>query len=205
MTSDAPPRFPRRTIHLDFHTGPAVPDVGAEFDPEQFAETFAAAHVDSVTVFAKCHHGHLYYPTDRPERHPNLRPGLDLLGDQIEALHSRGIRAPIYLSVQVDEYAANTHPEWIARTEDLRQVKRAASAFEAGWQILDMSSPYQDYVAEQLAEVLHRFAPVDGMFLDMCWDQPSTTKWAIDGARQAGLDPRDPDDRDRYARQVAHT
>ena len=205
MNSDTPPRFPRRTIHLDFHTGPAVPDVGAEFDPEQFAQTFAAAHVDSVTVFAKCHHGHLYYPMDRPERHPNLRPGLDLLGDQIEALHSRGIRAPIYLSVQVDEYAANTHPEWIARTEDLRQVKRAASAFEAGWQILDMSSPYQDYVAEQLAEVLRRFGPVDGMFLDMCWDQPSTTKWAMDGARQAGLDPRDPDDRDRYARQVAHT
>jgi hypothetical protein len=205
MTTDDRPGFPRRTIHLDFHTGPAIPDVGAEFDPGEFAGTLAAAHVDSVTVFAKCHHGHLYYRTGRPERHPNLKPDLDLLGEQVEALHARGIRAPIYMSVQVDEYAANSHPEWLARHEDLRQVKRATSAFEAGWQILDMSSPYQDYFADQLSEVLRRFAPVDGMFLDMCWDQPSASKWAIDGARKAGFDPTDAEDRNRYARQVAHS
>jgi Hypothetical glycosyl hydrolase 6/Beta-galactosidase trimerisation domain len=205
MITDSRPSFPRRTIHLDFHTGPAVPDVGAEFDPEQFASTLAAAHVDSVTLFAKCHHGHLYFLTDRPERHPNLKPGLDLLGEQITALRARGIRTPIYMSVQVDEYAAGTHPEWLALTEDLRQVKRATSAFEAGWQILDMSSPYQEYFTEQLAEVLRRFAPMDGMYLDMCWDQPSASKWAIDGARKAGFDPTDADDRRRYARQVAHS
>jgi hypothetical protein len=204
MMVDGRRRMPRRTIHLDFHTGPEVPDVGAEFDPDEFASTFATAGVDSVTVFAKCHHGHLYYLTDRAERHPNLRSGLDLLGSQIEALHAQGIRAPIYISVQCDEYAANTHPDWIALHEDLRQVKRATSAFEAGWQILDMSSPYQEYLAEQVAEVLGRFAPVDGIFLDMCWDQPSASKWAIDGARQAGLDPRDAEHRARYARQNAH-
>ncbi len=197
--------FPRRTVHLDFHTGPDVPDVGGDFDPDQFASTFAAAHVDSVTLFAKCHHGQLYFATDRPERHPSLPADLDLLGAQIEALHARGIRAPIYLSVQVDEASANAHPEWVALTEELRQVKWGGSAFEAGWQILDMSSPYQDHVAGQLDEVLRRFGPVDGIFLDMCWDQPSASRWAVDGARRLGLDPRDPDDRARYARQLAHT
>ena len=74
------PDFPRRMIHLDFHTGPAIPDVGSEFEPEEFAQQFVEARVDSVTVFAKCHHGHLYYNTDRPERHPGLAKGLDLLG-----------------------------------------------------------------------------------------------------------------------------
>ncbi len=202
--------FPRRTVHLDFHTGPDVPDVGSDFDAATFADTFASAHVDSVTVFAKCHHGHLYYDTDRAERHPSLPVGLDLLGEQIEALHSRGIRAPIYLSVQVDEYAANQHPEWIAQEEDTRSVRMYAdktstehSVFRPGWQILDMSSPYQDYLADQLDEVLRTFAPVDGIFLDMCWDQPSSSRWAIDGMKRAGLDPRDGTDRDRYARQVA--
>lgn len=28
--------FPKRTIHLDFHTGPDVKDVGIDFDPENF-------------------------------------------------------------------------------------------------------------------------------------------------------------------------
>jgi hypothetical protein len=199
----AGPFFPKRTIHLDFHTGPGVKGVGAKFDPEAFVDTFARADVDSVTVFAKCHHGHLYYDTDRPERHPGLDRDLDLLEQQITALHSRGIRAPIYLSVQCDEYAANLHPDWIAMN-GLEQVKWASDTFEAGWQILDMSSPYQDFLAEQVQEVIDRFAPLDGLFLDMCWDQPSTSVWAKKGMREAGLDPASEADQAVYARDVAH-
>jgi len=190
-------------IHLDFHTGPAIPDVGKDFDAEAFAQTFADAYVDSVTLFAKCHHGHLYYDTNRPERHPGLARRLDLLGSQIEALHRKGIGAPIYISVQCDEYAANTHPEWMALDADGRQVNQGGP-LGAGWQIMDMSSPYQDYFAEQLAEILDKFAPADGFFLDMCWDQPSCSKWAIDGMRRHGYDPADEADRARYAREVAH-
>lgn len=202
MANDSP-YFPKRTVHLDFHTGPDVRGVGAKFDPDAFADTFAKAEVDSVTVFAKCHHGLLYYTTDRPERHPGLARDLDLLERQITALHSRGIRAPIYLSVQCDEYAANLHPDWIAM-DGLTQVKRSPSPFEAGWQILDMSSPYQDFLAEQVQEVIDRFAPLDGLFLDMCWDQPSSSVWAIRGMTEGGLDPTSEGDRAVYARQVAH-
>ncbi len=196
--------FPLRTVHLDFHTGPWVPDVGADFDPEEFAQIFKEAHVDSVTLFAKCHHGHLYYATDHPARHPSLPAALDLLGQQVDALHHVGIRAPIYLSVQCDEYAAGVHPEWIAIDENLQQVKRRGSAFEAGWQIMDMSSPYQDYLAAELQEVLDKFAPVDGIFLDMCWDQPSISKWALAGMAKRGYDARKDEDRRRYAREVVH-
>src|SRR5690606_431384 len=78
-------------------------------------------------------------------------------------------------------------------------------AYQAGWQILDMSSPYADFLADQLDEVLRRFAPVDGIFLDMCWDQPSASRWAKDGMRRAGLDPASEEDRGRYARRVAHS
>jgi len=193
-----------RQIHLDFHTGPDVPDVGRDFDARAFARTMKRANVNSVTVFAKCHHGLLYYPTKRAEHHPGLKPALDLLGDQIEALHVEGIRAPIYLSVQCDEYAANTHPEWVARKADSGQVKWGDGVFKPGWQILDMSTAYQDYLADQTAEVLRRFKPVDGIFFDMCWDQPSTTRPFIDGMRSAGLDPEDAAQRQRHARTVAH-
>lgn len=82
--------LPFRQIHLDFHTAPQIPDVGAEFDPDVFGNTMARAHVNSVTVFAKCHHGHLYYRTNRPERHPGLRADLDLLERQVEALPTGG-------------------------------------------------------------------------------------------------------------------
>ena len=196
--------LPRRTVHLDFHTGPGIPGVGAGFDPDEFARTFAKARVDSVTLFAKCHHGHLYYDTDRPERHPGLPRDLNLLDAQIEALRSAGIKTPIYLSMAVDEYAAAQHPEWIALEPDGRQVKRYGGRFDAGWYVLDMDSPYQDYFTDQLAEVLGHFGTVDGIFLDMCWDQPSASRWAVDAMRRKGLDPRDPAHRDRHAREVAH-
>ena len=52
-----------RQVHLDFHTSPFIPDVGKDFDAEEFARTLKKAKVDSVNVFSKCHHGYCYYPT----------------------------------------------------------------------------------------------------------------------------------------------
>ena len=194
-------QLPLRQVHLDFHTSPHVPDVGHEFDAETFANAFAAARVNSVTVFAKCHHGHLYYETDSPARHPTLPKGSDMLRQQVDALHARGIRAPIYISVQCDEYAADTHPEWVAIDPEGRRVGRPAGAgtLVPGWQILDMSSPYQEYLAEQTREVLTKFHPVDGIFFDMCWDQVSCSTWAKAKMLERGFDPGKDDDRHRYA------
>lgn len=198
-----PFRLPGRQIHLDFHTGPAVPDVGSQFDAKAFAKTMKQANVDSVTVFAKCHHGHLYYNTKRPERHPGLKKGFDLLGKQVEALHREGIRAPIYISVQCDEYAADTHPEWVARNAETAQVKGGGSVFKPAWQVLDMSTDYQEYLAEQTLEVLKTFKPVDGIFFDMCWDQPSTTTPFMAQMRKANLNPENEADRKKYAHTLA--
>jgi hypothetical protein len=195
--------LPMRQVHLDFHTSPAIGDVGRDFNAKEFAATMKRAHVNSVTVFAKCHHGHLYYNTSRPERHPGLKRGLDLLGQQVEALHREGIRAPIYISVQCDEYSANTHPEWLAKKPDTANVKGSGSAFKPAWQILDMSSPYLDFLIEQTTEVLKKFKPVDGIFFDMCWDQPSASKWAIAGMRKRGFNPELEADRVKYAHQVS--
>lgn len=193
-----------RQIHLDFHTGPAIPGVGAEFDPKAFARTLKAAHVDSITLFAKCHHGHLYYETSDPARHPSLKG--NLLESQIAALKAEGIRTPIYISVQCDEYAANTHPEWIALNPDGSRVGRKPLAGDYfTWQILDMSSPYVDYLLAQTEEVLKKFAPVDGLFFDMCWDQPSCSNWAKAGMVKAKLNPESETDRAIYSRQVVQS
>ncbi|MFT3784873.1 MAG: alpha-L-fucosidase [Tepidisphaeraceae bacterium] len=200
--------LPTRQIHLDFHTGPAIPDVGRDFNADEFARTLADAHVNSVTLFAKCHHGHLYYDTNSPARHPSLPKNVHLLEQQIEACKRHGIRTPIYISVQCDEFAANEHPEWIAVREDKehgRLVGRHPLRHDAfQWQILDMSSPYADYLAQQIEEVVTKFKPVDGIFLDMCWDQISVSKWAKAGMKKLGLDAASETDRNTYALGVVH-
>ena len=50
-------RLRYRQIHLDFHTSELIPDIGAQFDAKRFAGVLSAASVDSVTLFATCHHG----------------------------------------------------------------------------------------------------------------------------------------------------
>jgi hypothetical protein len=193
-----------RQIHLDFHTGPWIEDVGVDFDARAFARAMKKAHVDSVTVFAKCHHGHLYYDTQRPERHPGLKRGNNLLEKQVEALHAEGIRAPIYISVLCDEYAANTHPEWVAMMPDGKHVGRGPlENRNSSWQILDMSSPYQEFLADQTREILRKFKPVDGIFFDMTWDQPSVGNFAKASMLREGLDPENEEDRKKHAHLVA--
>jgi len=60
----------QRRAHLDFHTPPHIPDVGCEFDARSRASTVKRAHSNSVTVFAKSHHGMCSYPTKTGVSHP---------------------------------------------------------------------------------------------------------------------------------------
>ena len=126
---------------------------------------------------------------------------MDLLGEQMEALRSAGIRCPVYLSVQLDQWAARQHPEWVV--VEVGGKLNGAAPLEAGWVCLDMSSPYQDYLASQIDEVLRKYKPTDGVFLDMCWDQVSCSRWALDAMKKKGLDPTHPDDRRDYAHGLA--
>lgn len=43
--------FRFRQVHLDFHTSPDIPNIGAEFDKKEWQETLKLGHVDSITVF----------------------------------------------------------------------------------------------------------------------------------------------------------
>jgi len=192
-----------RQIHLDFHTGEHVPDVGRDFDPDEFAGTLERAHVNSITCFARGHHGYVYYPSKRfPERiHPNLKRS-DLLGGQIQACHKRGIRAPVYITVQWDEYTANEHPEWLMLEADGRV--KGTPPFEAGfYRFLCLNSPYLDFLKEQTREVLEMY-PVDGIFFDIVQAQDDSSQWTRSGMEREGLDPADREARIRYGLKVLH-
>ena len=165
-----------RQVHLDFHTSPHIPDVGAEFDATEIARQFKAAFVDSVTVFAKCHHGMCYYPTLTGTPHPALA-GRDLLGELIEALHREGIRAPVYTTVAWEEDVAQRFPAWRQMRAD-GTFARSGHALEpgavhpGGWWFNDWSHPdYQDYIEAHVREVAGRY-PIDGLFFDILFYAP---------------------------------
>ncbi len=181
--------LPFRQIHLDFHTSPAIPDVAKDFNAAGFAETLKAAHVESVTAFARCHHGMCYYDTSIGPKHPSLEG--DLLGEMIEACHARGIHVPVYITAAWDEWAAYNHPEWAA-------VNRDGSLWLAGpltpnWHgVCLLNEGYQEYLLGITEEVLRNY-PVDGLFMDI-WRGPSPACacWScLRKMSEDGVDPWD--------------
>lgn len=88
-----------RQVHLDFHTSGLIPDIGGRFSKEQFQKALKLGHVDSITVFSKCHHGWAYHPSTANTMHPNLT--FDLLGAELEACREIGVNAPVYISARV--------------------------------------------------------------------------------------------------------
>ncbi len=200
-----PLRF--RQVHLDFHTSEHIPDVAAAFDPDCFAETLANAAVDSITCFARCHHGWLYYPSEQfAERiHPHLkRP--DLLGEQIAACHKRDIRVPIYITVQWDDFTGREHPEWLCLDPEgkyLAEGEHGYSAFQPGfYRFFCLNTPYRDFLKAQTAEVLDRYDPVDGLFFDIVKPQPCACPWCRQDMQARGIDPADPVTRMAFGREV---
>ncbi len=159
----------QRQVHLDFHTSPHIPGVGADFDAREFAATFKRAHVNSVTIFAKCHHGYAYYPSKVCAPHPTMTPGRDLLGEQIEALHREGIRCPIYITVGWDELSSQLHPEWRALFKDGHFGDWKGQP--GMWRFLNWLHPeYQQHIEDITRETLARYGKgVDGYFYDICF------------------------------------
>ncbi len=164
-----------RQVHLDFHTSEHIADIARDFNPADFAKTVKEAFVSSVTVFARCHHGWLYYLSEKfPELvHPNLI-NKNLLLEQVEALHAQGIKAPIYITIQWDYHSATTHPEWLIRNKD--GSHQGSSFTEPGfYQALCVNTSYFDFLLAQTEEVCQLFADkLDGLFFDIvgirpCW------------------------------------
>jgi hypothetical protein len=189
-----------RQVHLDFHTSQHITRIGSDFDPDEFADTLARAHVNSVTCFARCHHGYIYYDTRiNPERrHPYLTR--NLLAEQIDACHRRGIRVPIYTTVQWDQYTAEEHPEWLAVDQDGRI--QGTPPFQAGfYRNLLVNSPYLDFLKAHVQEICQTL-PVDGFFFDIVIPLNDSSVWARRGMQALGLDPTSEHNRSAFGVKV---
>lgn len=190
-----------RQIHLDFHTSGLIDGVGRDFDEEVFAKTLAEAHVDSVTCFARCHHGYLYYRSDKfPERtHPGLVKK-DMLERQIEACRKSGIKTPVYITVQWDHFSAKRHPEWLMRDDTGAPIGQ--KPLEAGfYAFLCVNTGYGGFLREHTLEVMEKLKP-DGIFFDIVQTKPCCCPACVKSMEEKGFDPFSEEDRNRHYKKV---
>ncbi len=177
-----------RQVHLDFHTSGLIPEIGVKFDKKQFQAALKAGHVDSITVFSKCHHGYAYHPSKANEMHPNLN--FDLLGAQIEAAHEIGVKTPVYLSAGLDEKIARKKTEWLM--DDMEHTCDVNFA-EAHYHSLCFNTPYLDYLLAQIKEVLENY-DADGIFLDIVGVRMCCCNKCMQDMYARGMDPKNPED-----------
>jgi hypothetical protein len=193
-----------RQVHLDFHTSGLIEDVAKDFDPEAFAQLLKASYVNSVTCFARCHHGYLYYDSKKnPERiHPHLKRR-HLLKEQIEACHKQNIRVPVYTTIQWDQYTAQRHPEWLVRDENGAPIAFGnTNVFQPGfYNHLDIATDYISFLKAHIKDIFES-VPVDGLFLDIHHIMPNANEAAIAGMLKKGLDPTKEAVRLHYNKEV---
>ncbi|NBD24457.1 alpha-amylase family protein [Paenibacillus glycinis] len=176
-----------RQVHLDFHTSEAIGRIGSRFAKEQFQDMLRKGHVDSITVFSKCHHGWAYHPSEANEIHPGLT--FDLLGGMIEAAHEIGVNTPVYLSAGLDEKITRRRPEWLIRAKN-EATTWAKDFMTPGYHRLCMNTPYLDVLVAQIEEVVRNY-DVDGIFLDIVGVVPCYCQTCVASIRAEGGDPRD--------------
>lgn len=191
-----------RQIHLDFHTSPYIPNVAEDFCAEEFARTLKEGHIDSITCFARCHHGYLYYPSKlQPEMiHPNLTKK-DLLLQQIEACHEQNIKAPIYTTVQWDGYIAKNHPEWLAIDEDGQYINSQNVPEPHFYYTICLNSGYREYFKNHLQDIIDVVGVdnIDGFFMDILFKVECKCPHCVEKMSKLGFDSEQKVDRIAYS------
>ncbi|MCR5357042.1 MAG: beta-galactosidase trimerization domain-containing protein [Lachnospiraceae bacterium] len=191
--------LPYRQIHLDFHTSPYIDGIGEKFDSREFTETLKKAHVNSINLFAKCHHGMYYYPTKIGTMHPNLK--FDLFGEQIKACKENNIRALAYTCVSWNEDWADRHPEWLTVDADgVVGVKKPFDSSFYSWRhICHNNRDYQDILKQEFKEIYELYHP-DGFWIDIIQGKKCICGTCSADMKELGLDPRCSDDVNRFDR-----
>ncbi len=187
----------KRQVHLDFHTSELVP-VGNNFSKEQFQKALKAGHVDSITVFSKCHHGWSYHPTEVNEIHPQL--DFDLLGAQLEACKELGVNAPVYISAGYDEKEFVRHPEWRWwYSPDPKDMEEYFN--EVHFHVLCFNTGYLDLLCAQIEEVMIKYNPC-GIFLDIIAPRICVCEKCVKDMKALGLDAENEEDCLKHAQIV---
>ncbi len=189
--------FRFRQVHLDFHTSPAIESIGEAFNKEEWQASLKAGHVDSITVFSKCHHGYSYHPSRVNEIHPNL--SFDLLAAQLEACREIGVKAPVYISAGFDEKDALRHPEWLYHDKNFSADWM--NFMSPGYHLLCFNTGYLDKLLAEIEEVMVKYNPCE-IFLDIVGERVCYCAKCREDMKKLGLDYQNREDAEKFSRMT---
>lgn len=174
---------PKWCLFYDVHTMPAVPDVGAGFDADAYAERIARCGIDYVVFHARCNLGMAYYNTELGIRHPSLN--YDLFGDLVEALRKRDIALTAYVNVGLSHEESLRHRDWLVLMPDGRTYQ--PDRMNHFMRMMCYNSGYGDHVVAMCEEIVRNY-PVAGLFLDCMHQHPCVGRECMQEMKELGID-----------------
>ncbi len=150
----------RRNL-VDMHIEDWNPEFLSEFDPEVYAELLKTAHVKSVMLYMTSHLGYCYWPTKSGYVHKQMHG--DKMGRLIELCHAQGMDVILYMSLLVNNWAYDNHPEWRNADQNGRSPRDEGVRFGG---CCPNSIGYRQFVDEQVREICTGYK-AEGVFFDM--------------------------------------
>lgn len=194
---------PKYALFFDNHTMAACPDVGTDFNADEFAGRISDCVVDFVGFHAKCNQGFCYYDTKIGIKHPSLKR--DMFGEMVAACQSRNIAVAAYLNCGLSNEDAIRHLEW--NTVSPKGEILQPAIYGIGWvspyiRTMCLNSPYRDYLISLILEVAHKY-PVAGFLLDSLSGFPCICPTCIREMKERGVNWRDTVEVQKFARLSA--
>lgn len=143
---------------IDNHISEASPELLSRFDPAAYVRLVKAGGIDAAMVYATCHNGNCYFPTQAGHMHANLH-GRDIFGETVRLLRQEGITPIAYYTWIYHNHAAKTHPQW-------RMTGPGGKQHDGRyWYACPNHPEYMAFAKREAAEVAAY--DVAGMFIDM--------------------------------------
>jgi hypothetical protein len=148
-------------LFFDNHTMPMCPDVGANFNADEFTDRIKACGVDMLTFHARDNEGMAYYDTKIGIRHPSLK--YDLFGRLSDACKKKNISLIAYLNGGISSAEGAVHRDWTTLYFDGREYREPR--FTPFVRTMCYNTKYRDHLIAMVEEVAHGY-PVAGFFID---------------------------------------
>jgi alpha-L-fucosidase len=134
----------------------------ADWDPEGWADLFAASGARYFVLVTKHHDGYCLWPTGiRNPRRPDWFSKRDLVGELASAVRKRGLHFGIYYSGGID---------WTFNPAPLRTPADFLASIPGG--------DYPDYAEAQTRELIERYQP-EILWNDIAWPHSPERLWQL--------------------------
>lgn len=186
---------PKYALFYDNHVMPPNPDVGKDFDVEDFTDRLVKAGVDYLTVHARSNQGMTFYDTKIGIKYPSLK--YDLFGKIADACKRKGIALTAYMNGGLSHEEGLRHRDWLIIEPDGRVYREPRVT--AWVRNMCVNTPYRDHTIALIEEVAKNY-PVSGFFIDGVNARPCVCPACVKGMKEKNMDVNNIDDVREFAR-----